>query len=335
MAEKMNERIRWGILGAGLVAGKMATALKEDKDSTLLAVASTSTDRAKNFADRFSIPRALKYQELIEDPEIDIVYIATTHNYHYDNAKMVLEQGKPVLLEKSFTVNAPQTRELIELAGKKNLFLMEAHWVRLLPSLIRLKETIASGIIGDVRQITIAFGEYPPPSYIGRLESIALAGGATLDKGVYPINFLCYMLNEVPDQVLSMCRISDSGVDETANYQFHFPSGALAQVSTSYALRLRDEAVIYGTKGHIFCSSFPVGESFTVNLHGGGNDITSTEVITEPNPIGGFLYELREVNRCLREGLKESPIMPQDETLAIMEVMDKLRQQWGLKYPFE
>lgn len=152
MAEAMGKTVRWGILGAGIIASKMADALSQDNDSTLVAVASKSAERAKRFAAEYAVPKALSYEQLAANPDIDIVYIATTHNYHYENAKMILERGKPVLMEKAFTINADQAAGLINLARRKGLFLMEAHWVRFLPSLIRLRQILAAGTIGEVLQ---------------------------------------------------------------------------------------------------------------------------------------------------------------------------------------
>ncbi len=329
------ELIRWGILGAGIIAEKMAEALIEDGDSRIEAVASKSSERVGSFASRFSIPKALTYDQLAADPDVDIVYIATTHNFHYENARQILESGKPVIMEKPFTVNAEEARKLIELAREKNLFLLEAYWVRFLPSLIRMKEIIASGIIGDVRQVSIFFADYVPEKYKSRLVNPALAGGVTLDKGIYPVSFLCYMLDAIPSEIQSMCRFSESGVDEIVNYQFRFPSGTMAQVVSSYALKIENKAGFYGTKGFIEFPDFPSGNSFTVNIHNGSNEVTSSQQVIEPNPENGFICEARECVRCLREGKKESDIMPLDETLAIMKVLDRIRQQWNFRYDFE
>ena len=329
------EQIRWGILGAGIIAEKMAEALIEDPDSRIEAVASKSGERAGSFAEKYSIPKALSYDQMASDTEIDIVYIATTHNFHYENARLILENGKPVIMEKPFTVNADEARKLIELAREKDLFLLEAYWVRFLPSLIRMKEMIGSGIIGEVRQSSIFFADYAPAMYLGRLENPDLAGGVTLDKGIYPISFLCYMLGAIPSEIQSMCRFSESGVDEIVNYQFRFPSGTMAQVASSYALKIENKAAFYGTKGYIEFPDFPWGNTFTVNLHNGSNEVTSSQQIIEPNPENGFLCEVQECIRCFREGKKESDIMPLDETLAIMGVMDTIRKQWDFRYDFE
>jgi predicted dehydrogenase len=239
------------------------------------------------------------------------------------------------LIEKPFTVNANEARQLVRIARKKNLFLMEAMWVRFLPSLILLKNKILNHEIGKIKLFNISFGRFVRPEYEKRLKDPSLAGGVTLDMGIYPISFVCYLLEELPIDIKSMTRFSDLGVDEISSYMFRFPSGCLANISASFNLRMKNEAKIYGTKGFIEFPQFLAGEQFTVSKHDGTNIIKDTIAVLEKNHSNGFIYQVEEVVRCIQEGKPESKVMLLNETLGIMEVMDKMRDEWGFRYPFE
>jgi predicted dehydrogenase len=208
-------------------------------------------------------------------------------------------------------------------------------WVRFLPSLKSLKNKIQNHEIGEVKVFNISFGGFVSPEYEKRLKDPALAGGVTLDMGIYPISFVCYLLGELPIDIKSMTCFSDLGVDEISNYMFRFPSGCLANISTSYNLKMRNEAKIYGSRGFIEFPQFGAGERFTIFKHEGTNKIKDTIEVLEKNHSNGFIYQVEEVVRCIQEGKLESKIMPLNETIGIMEVMDKMRGEWGFSYPFE
>lgn len=335
MKKDNKRKVKWGIMGAGIIAGKMAKALKMSPNNQLYAVASKTLSKAKTFAHKFGIEKAFSYEEIVNSNEIDVIYVATTHNFHFQNARLALEHGKHVLIEKAFTVNAKEARELVRLAREKNLFLMEAMWVRFLPSLKLLKDKIQNQEVGEVKQVNISFGGFVGPEYEKRLKDPALAGGVTLDMGIYPVSFVCYLLGELPVDIKSMTRFGDLGVDEISNYMFRFPSGCFANISTSYNLKMRNEAKIYGSKGFIEFPQFKEGERFTIFKHEGTNDIKDTIEVLEDNHENGFIYQVEEVTRCIREGKQESEIMPLNETIGIMEVMDEMREEWGFSYPFE
>ncbi len=330
-----NNKLTWGIIGAGIIAEKMADALHQNPGSKLLAVASKTLTRAENFAEKNKVPKACSYDEIVNNNDIDIIYVATTHNFHFKNAKLALEHGKHVLIEKAFTVNAQEALSLAELASDKNLFLMEAIWVRFLPSYKLLKKMLMDGIIGDIKQINVSFGNFVPPMYEKRLTDPALAGGVTLDMGIYPISFVCYMLGELPTDVKSMTRFSDLGVDEISDYLFKFPSGSMSTISTSHKLLMKNTAMIYGTKGYIEYPDFQEGDKFFLHNHNGTNEIKSIEEIVEKNHKNGFIYQVEEVVRCISDGKTESSIIPVQETVDIMKLMDGMRTDWGFKYPFE
>jgi predicted dehydrogenase len=330
-----SQDLKWGIIGAGIIAEKMADAVKITSNNELYAVASKTPAKAKLFADRNGVKNVYSYQEIASSVDIDIIYVATTHNFHYDNAKLALENGKHVLMEKPFTVNAKEARELVHIAKEKNLFLMEAIWIRFLPSIKLLKNKITEHEIGDIKQINISFGWFVGTEYEKRLKDPALAGGVTLDMGIYPISFACYLLGELPVEIKSMTRFSDMGVDEISNYIFRFPSGCFTNISTSFNLMMKNDTHIYGTKGFIEFPQFQTGDRFTIYKHEGTNDIKDTIEIIEPNHSNGFIYQVEEVTRCIQEGRLESNIIPLNETIGIMEVMDTMREEWGFVYPFE
>ncbi len=331
-----NERIlKWGIIGAGIIANKMAETLKIVPNNLLHAVASKTPSKAKIFADKHGIKNAYSYQEIVSCKEIDIIYVATTHNFHFENAKLALEHGKHVLLEKAFTVNAKEARELVRIAREKNLFLMEAIWTRFLPSVKLLKEIIRNNEIGEVKQVSISYGSFVGPDYEQRLKDPSLAGGVSLDMGIYPISFVCYILGELPTDIKSMTRFGEMGADETSNYMFQFPSKCFTTICTSYNLKMTNEAIFYGSKGYISFPEFRAGEQFTIFKHDGTNEIKETKEVIEKNHENGFIYQVEEVANCIREGKLESKIIPLDETVGILEMIDKMRAEWGFVYPFE
>ncbi len=332
---RTQQNLKWGIMGPGIIARKLADALTIHPDCQLWAVASKTASKAKSFAVENGVLHALSYQELVENEELDVIYVATTHNFHFENAKLALEHGKHVLIEKPFTVNAKQAKELVRIANKENLFLMEAIWVRFLPSLKLLKTRLQEGVIGEPKLFDISVGVFVGPEYVERLTNPELAGGATLDIGIYPISFVSYMLGEIPVEIKSIAHFSESGVDETSCYQFRFPSGCFASIKVSYNLKMKNDSNIYGSKGFIEFPESLSGENFTISRHDGTNEISDTVEIVEKNHDNGFIYQVEEVVRCIHEGKLESDIIPLSESIAIMKVMDKMRAEWGFKYPFE
>ena len=329
----MND-IRWGIIGCGGIANTFATGLKSLENGILLAGASRTPGRAAEFAEKHGMERIYtSYEALLADPDVDAVYIATTHNFHYDNIKLCLNSGKPVLCEKPFTVNAAQTSELIELARAKNLFLMEAVWTRFLPAILKLQDVLAEGAIGEVRTLRADFsidGSNFPPEH--RLWNKALAGGALLDLGIYPITFAALVFGEAPVRIQSSAVISDTGVDERSFYLFDYKNGGRAQLFSSFTNSGPTEAMIYGTTGYIRVPGFLWTGEFHIHRDG----IDEPETISLPYGEGeNFKFEIAHAMECIADGKTESPIIPPAETLAMMQTMDTLRAQWGLKYPGE
>lgn len=330
-----HQSLGWGILGAGSIAHKFADAVNTTAHCHLVAVASKDPSKATLFAQQHQISAADDYLALVRRPDIDIIYVATTHNFHYQNARLALENGKHVLLEKPFTVNAKEALLLIELAKERNLFLMEALWVRFLPSMQKVRSILRSGILGEIKLFNVSFGGFAPPQYLPRLVDPNLAGGVTLDMGIYPITFINFLLDELPQSSKSFARMSDRGVDEIATYQFQYPSGCLATVATSFNLLTKQEAMIYGSKGYIEFPQFQEGAKFTVHIHNGTRTIETSELIETDKHPNGFIYQIEEVVRCIHAGELESSTISHAETLATMTLMDGLRAEWNFRYPFE
>lgn len=328
--------IQWGIIGCGGIAHVFATSLQALETGTLLAGASRTPGRAQEFAEQHGMPRIYTdYEALVADPDIDAVYIATTHNFHYENAKLCLENGKHVLCEKSFTVNAIQALELIELAKEKNLFLMEAVWTRFLPAIVKLQEKLAEGVIGEVKTVTANFclgftGNTFSDEH--RLKNKALAGGALLDLGIYPITFSDIVFNKTPVRIQSSVVMTDTGVDESSFYLLEYEDGCRAILSSSLTDTAPNEGVIFGSKGFIKVPLFWATGEFSI--HQTGKD--EPETVTLPYVEGeNFRYEIAHAMECIEAKKIESDIMPLSKTLSIMQTMDTLRAQWDIKYEGE
>ena len=322
---------RWGILGTGRIAREFAEGLTSVPEAKLVAVGSRTQASADAFADRFHVPnRHASYEALAADHDVDVIYISTPHSLHCENTMLCLSAGKHVLCEKPFAINAGQAQQMVDAARKHKRFLMEAMWSRFLPSTRAVVDAVKQGEIGEARLLQADFGFRAEFNPAGRLFNPELGGGALLDVGVYPIS-LASMLFGTPDRATGDAHIGMSGVDEHSAIVLHHEDGRLAVLHTSVSLDTAQEAILYGTQGHIYMHS-PWWKCPTVSVVRPGK---SEETIEIPITGNGYNYPAVEVGRCLREGLLESPIMPLDETLSIMKTMDSLRAQWGLKYPME
>jgi len=324
--------IKWGIIGAGRIAATFATALKAIDDVTLVAIASRDLERAKEFAERFHIEKAYgNYKELVEDFEIDVIYIATPHSEHKANAILCITNGKAVLCEKPFTVNRQEAQFLIDLAKEHNVFLMEAMWTKFLPVTQVVKNWIKDERIGEVNHVNINMSYKAKFDINSRLFNPDTAGGALLDIGVYPITYVIHLLNKLPDQVVSSAIIGESHVDEQNAIIFRYTEDILATLNLSISAEIGNEAIIIGDKGKIVIPTFWKAESAELF----DEDGNLFETISIPFKCNGYEFEAEEVNRCLREGRKESEENPLSDTLNIIKVMDDIRADWGLKYPQE
>lgn len=327
----MADRMRWGIIATGNIASQFARGLAALPDADLVAVGSRSQAGADRFGDQFDVPhRHASYAGVVEDPDVDAVYIATPHSLHKDNMLLCLEAGKAVLCEKPFAINAQEARTAIDLARRKGVFLMEAMWTRFMPLMVELRRRLADGEIGDVRMVQADFGfrtDFHPDK---RLFDPALGGGALLDVGVYPISLASMILGQ-PNEIASQVVIGETGVDDQSAQVFKYAGGEIALLSSAIRTRTPHEATIIGTEGYIRIHSrwwYPT--TMTIDKPG-----QSPQTLEFPYEGNGYNYEAAEVQRCVAAGRLESEIMPWDETLAIMETMDQLRATWGLRYPME
>jgi len=327
----MREKIGWGIMATGGIAHKFCEGLKNLEDAEIVAVASRSLDKARDFAGKHGIKRAYGcYEDLVKDPGVDIVYVATPHPYHLPGALLCLEAGKAVLCEKPFAMNARESETLIRLARENGLFLMEAMWTRFLPAIVKVREWLERGLIGEVRFLKADFGFRTPWDPEGRFLNPELGGGALLDVGIYPVSFASMVFGCQPRSIKGMAHIGETRVDEQFAVLFGYEGGRIASLSGAVRTRFVNDAMIMGTEGRIHIPNFFCADTAVLYSASGEKEVFGPEL--EGN---GYQYEAAEAMRCLREGRLESNTMPLDETLAIMRTMDTIRAQWGLKYPCE
>lgn len=323
------KQVKWGILGCGGIAQKFAEALQHTKGAVLYAAAARDGERAAGFARQWGFEKSIAgYRALVSDPEVDIIYIATPHSYHYAHARLCLGAGKHVLCEKPFTINAGQLHELIGLAKKNELFMMEALWTRFLPGIIRVKEMISAGVIGDVVMLDADFGINFPYDAAHRVYNPLLAGGALLDIGIYPL-FLALFLFGEPVVLKAHSVLNESKIDLTTSILAQSKSGAICNLQSTTRANTPVKARISGTKGSIELDHWwftPVA----ITLHIDGKD---KEILTFPPILNGYEYEAMEATRCLAEGRTESNLMSFEFSMMLMEQMDKIRQLTGITYP--
>ena len=319
--------LRWGILGAGGIAATMGADIAATAGNEIVAVGARDPGRAAAFATRLGIPRSYgSYADLLADDDVDVVYIATTHGQHHEHALLALEAGKPILVEKSFTLTARQARDVVSTARRKGLFCMEAMWMRLNPLIRKAQEIAASGRIGGLISVHADLSRYFTFDPAHRLYDLALGGGALLDLGVYPATFAWLFLGR-PDTVRATGSLSPTGSDATVALQWGYRDGRFAQVSASALGPNPLTGVVAGTKGWISIGKRVHRAPFITVFDG-----TDEEVLSQTIEGHGFRPEIAEVARCLRAGELESPFVPLDETVAILEVLDEARAQLGVRY---
>lgn len=328
----MKDKVRWGILGTGNIAGQFAQGLTSLPDAELVAVGSRAKNTAHSFADSFDIPHAhADYQSLAADPDVDVVYIATPHPFHMENTLLCLDAGKAVLCEKPFAVNADQAEKMIDAAAEKKLFLAEAMWMRFLPVIAKVRNWLNEDAIGQVTMLKADFGFEAPCDPNSRAFDPNLAGGALLDVGVYTVSLASMVFGSGPAAIASMAHIGETGVDERSAIIFGYDDGALAVLTCAVTTDTINRAVIYGSNGRITIGPrFYCPTQATLSMTG-----ESDQTIDIPLEGNGYNYQAAEVANCLRAGKLQTDIMPLKESLAILETMDKIRTQWKLKYPFE
>lgn len=319
-------------MGAGRMSGWFTEALSILPDAVLCAVGSRELEKAQHFAQTYGFQKAYgSYEELVNDPEIDIIYIGTPVRYHYDSLMLALHAGKHVLCEKALTVNAAQAKAAYALAREKNVFFMEALWTKCQPAYRKMLEGIRGGLIGDVQSVEARFFTNAGNGH--RLFKHEIAGGALLDLGIYPLFVTCDILGYSPDQIISRAAIGKEHVDYSSTTLLSYENGSYASVSTGLALSKMISLFIVGTKGRICIDKEIFYQAEHIEAY--GYDDTLLASFDGKFMKNGYEFEAIEVMDCLRRGKTESDLVPVSESIACLELMDQLRAQWGLKYDFE
>jgi predicted dehydrogenase len=322
-------KIRWGIAGPGNIANKFAKAIKNVEDAELAAVASRSIDKAKEFADKYDIEISFgSYEEMALSDKIDAVYISTIHPFHKACAELFLNNGKHVLCEKPICINQSQAKSLFECAKKNGKFLMEAMWTRFLPAIRETKAIIERGEIGKVMAIEADFCYRETPESCAILFDNAIAGGALLDVGIYPLNLAAYLLESIPEKIAAT-SYNENGVDIHTQMTLSYPEGVMASLSCAIGVQKPETAFIYGTEGYIKLPSFYGAQEIIICKDG------EEKVIEKPSIGDGFEEEIIEACQCIQNGRTQSSVMPHSESLAILSEMDEIRKQIGITYPLE
>lgn len=318
-------KIRYGIIGLGVIASRFAKVLNTADGVELKAVASRDMGRSKAFADKFHALKAYdSYLDLINDDEVDVIYIALTHNFHYDIVKLCLNKGKGVLCEKPLVTGKKEAESLAALSRKKNILLMEAMWTRCIPAFKKAKEWVADGKIGKVKLIDAAFCFNTPFDAEDRLFNPKLAGGSLYDVGVYPIEFTTGILGENPIQVNGLASICQTGVDDFVVMNMKFESGALASLSCGFTADTNRDAHIYGTSGKIIMYDFIAAQK--CELYDNDNNLIET---FEEKFEDGFIYQIEHFNELYLNNKIESDIIPLNDTIACAGIFDQLLKQIG------
>jgi predicted dehydrogenase len=327
----MKTSFKWGIIGPGRIAMKFANAVKGIPGTSIYAIASRSSNNPEQLKHTFNAEKCYKsYEELTADTEVDAIYIATPHRFHYENAKLCLAAEKAVLCEKPLTVNAKQADELIKLSQSKHVFLMEALWTRFLPIYSQVRQWLDAGEIGDIRMAESTFGYKAPRNAQDRLLNLELAGGALLDIGVYNTSLAQWAFRKPPQTITAVGQIGETGIDETVSAIMSYENGAVAQFTCSFLAQTLNQFVITGTNGIIIIHS-DFWEASQASLLKNGK----TRTAKKPLEINGFEYQIKAAMRAIQEGVLDCPQMTQADTLANMRILDTIRQQIGLRYPFE
>ncbi len=324
----MPDKIKWGVMGLGKIAGKFAADLILSENSLLYAVASRDIDKAKKFAAKHSAVNYYgSYRELAEDPGVDIVYIATPHPLHYENTMMCLENNKAVLVEKPIAMNYKQAKEMTDKAKEKGVFLMEAMWSRFIPSIEKALEIVDSGEIGEVIYTKGDFGFIGDPDPEKRVYNKKLGGGSLLDIGIYPL-YLSQLFLGTPEKIQATARFSNTGVDSFLAALLEFKNNKKAFIESSFEFLTPTEGFIFGDKGFL-------------KLHTRFHHTTKISVyhyedfardINFDLKGNGYYYEIESVNKCLNEKLLENPKYTHSDSLNLISSMDKIRKIIGLEY---
>lgn len=319
-----------GIIGLGGIAEKMTYTLNCMEDAICYAVASRNIDKARDFANKFNIEKAYgSYEEIVKDNDVELIYVATPHSVHYDCVKLCIENNKPVICEKPFTVNAKQAKEIFDLTKEKGVFVTEAIWTRYMPSAKIMIDIINSGKIGDVNTVSANLGYNI--KHIDRLINPNLAGGALLDVGIYTLTFIAMVLGSDVESFTTSCVKTETGVDGQNTVILKYKNGSVGIAHSSILNATEQNGIVYGTKGYLIVHNINNVDKISIY----SEDRKLLEEIKIPEQITGFEYEIRSSIKAIKEGKIECDEISHNEILKIMELMDSIRNEWGIKYPFE
>ena len=319
-----------GILGTGNIVNSITATLKKMSNMECYAIASRTQERAEQAAREFGFEVAYgTYEELVADPAVELVYIATPHSRHYEDMKLCIAHKKPVLCEKAFTMNSTQAKEIKALAKEAGVYVAEAIWTRYMPSRKLINETLVSGIIGKVCTLTANLSYTISGNY--RIVAPELAGGALLDVGVYGINFALMHFGEEIERVESSVQMTETGVDGMESITLHYKDGRMAVLTHGIYGRSDRKGIFYGNEGYMVVEN--INNPQSISVYDQGDNLI--KFIAVPEQISGYEYQFAEAANCIAEGKIESSSMPLDDSITVMEVMDGLRKQWGLVYPQE
>ena len=328
----MTDSLRWGILGTGWIASQFIQDLLAN-GMTVAAVGSRSQETADAFAARYGIPTAHpSYEALVADPTIDAIYVSTPHPLHYENARLALSAGKHVLVEKPFTLNAAEAREVVDLAAQKKLVVLEAMWTRWLPHMVRVREIIAAGTLGDVRTVIADHNQDLPDDPAHRINNPDLGGGALLDLGIYPVSFAWDVFGKPSTIAAISSPTASTGVDRQTAILFGYEGGQQAVLHTALDTLGPNTASVIGTAGRIDIDSVWYSPTtFTVY----NNEGEVIERFDQPVISRGMQFQAWALEAIVAAGALAGDELPPSETVAIMETLDTIREQIGLRYPGE
>lgn len=322
--------MKWGILATGTIARKFAATVNQMKDpkERLAAVGSRNPEKAKAFAEEYGIPAFYdSYAKLVQDPEVEAVYVATPNSMHYEDCLMCLNAGKHVLCEKPFTVNADQARILYRTAEEKGLFIMEAFWIRFLPLYEALGRLLGSGRLGRVHHVRCEYGFIARGARKDRKFDLSLGGGALLDIGIYNLGFLHMIMGCAPESFTSQVHLNEYGTDDYSVLQLAYPDGRTAHSLQTIGLQLERQAAVFCEEGTVYLEDFQHAVTMRIVPVEG-----EPWQETYPCDVNGFEYQIRETSRCIAQGFTCSPVYTPSDSLTVLQLMDDIRASWNLRF---
>ena len=327
----MEDTVNWALVGTGNIVRKFIIGLRHAEGAVVRTVVSRTQEKAEAFAEEYGIPDFISsYDSVINNPDIDIVYIGTPHTSHMEYAMRALEKGKAVLCEKPMTVSRKDAEKVIECAKAHNTFFMEAVWTRFLPAMVKVREWLSDGLIGDVKLVEADFGFRAPFIPEWRLFNRELGGGSLLDVGIYPVTVSQMVYGRKPERITSSMFLGKTGVDEMTNMILDYGNGSSAVLNSCVNSNLDTVCRIYGTKGKIVIPDFVYARSAELTVYNEFTQVSSPDFISN-----GYNYEAEEVMKCVKQGLIESPVMPHSDSLCVLDIMDSVRHSGGLYYSGE